>query len=465
MRLKKPLARFCNSYQRNITSSSLILSILPSSFFQSIFVVAMINTNTLIWIIIAWLMIIFFSGIEIAFVSANRLTIELKKKQGVGSSIILSKLLEHPSRFIGVALIGFNIFLVIFGLLVGETLVPLWEYLVKKLAIPQAWVDLFRLLFETLVSAFFILYFGDIFPKALFRANSDKLLSFFAGVTNILYNIFYPVTLFFTAISEWILKYVFNVRFDNRKELFSIADLEQLLQENGDGDENNQELNTELFEAALTLPKVKIRECLVPRKEIEGIDINLSIEEARKKFALTNLSKLIVYEGNIDHVFGYIHQLDLFKNPPSIKSILLPIPAVPESMSATDLINKFTRERKSIAWVVDEFGGTAGIVTMEDLLEEIFGEIRDEYDTEEFEEKKLSNEEYIFAGRLELDYLNEKYDFEFPENESETLSGFIINRHETIPRLKERIIIDDYEFEILAVSDTRIEMVRVKILK
>ncbi|MBS1596633.1 MAG: HlyC/CorC family transporter [Bacteroidetes bacterium] len=425
----------------------------------------MINTNTLIWIIIAWLMIIFFTGIEIAFVSANRLTIELKKKQGVNSSIILSRFLENPSRFIGVTLIGFNIFLVIFGLLVGETLSPLWEFIIKRTSIPQAWVDLSRLTLETIVSAIFILFFGDLLPKALFRANSDSLLTFFASITNLLYNIFYPVTLFFSAISEWILKYVFNVRIDNRKELFSMADLEHLLQESGDADENTQELNTELFEAALSLPKVKIRECLVPRKEIEGIDVNLTIEDGRKRFASTSLSKLVVYEGNIDHVLGYIHQLDLFKNPATIKSILLPIPAVPESMSATDLINKFTRERKSIAWVVDEFGGTAGIVTMEDLLEEIFGEIKDEYDTEEFEEKKLSNEEFIFAGRLELDYLNEKYEFEFPENESETLSGFIINRHETIPRLKERIIIDDYEFEILAVSDTRIEMVRVKILK
>jgi len=425
----------------------------------------MINTNTLIWIIIAWLMIIFFTGIEIAFISANRLTIELKKKQGVSSSIMLSRFLEYPSRFIATMLIGFNIFLVIFGLLVGETLSPLWEFIIKKTTVPQAWVDIFRLLFETLLSTMFILFFGDLFPKALFRAKSDSLLSFFAGVTNVLYNICYPITLFFSAISEWILKYVFNVRIDNRRELFSRADLEHLFLDKGDADENNQELNTQLFEAALSLPKVKIRECLVPRKEIEGIDLNLSIEDARKKFAHTNLSKLVVYEGNIDHVKGYIHQLDLFKNPPTIKSILLPIPAVPESMSATDLINKFTKERKSIAWVVDEFGGTAGIVTMEDLLEEIFGEIKDEYDTEEFEEKKLSNDEFIFAGRLELDYLNEKYGFEFPEKESETLSGFIINRHETIPRMKERIIIDDYEFEILGVSDTRIEMVRVKILK
>ncbi|MFI5193568.1 MAG: hemolysin family protein [Chitinophagales bacterium] len=425
----------------------------------------MINTNTLIWIIIAWVMIIFFAGIEIAFANANRLTIELKKKQGLHRSILLSRLLDHPSRFISAILIGFNIFLVIFGLLVGETLSPLWEFIIKKTVVPQAWVDIFRLLFETFMSTLFILFFGELIPKALFRAKSDSLLDFFASVSNFFYNFLYPVSLFFTRVSGWILKYVFNVRIDEGKDLFAKADLGNFFRQTREGDEPQQELNTELFEAALSLPKVKVRECLIPRKEIEGIDARLSIDDARKKFVSSKLSKLVVYEGNIDHVQGYIHQLDLFKAPRQIGDILLPIPAVPESMSATDLISKFSKERKSIAWVVDEFGGTAGIVTMEDLLEEIFGEIRDEYDTEEFEEKKLSNDEFIFAGRLELDYLNEKYNIEFPENESETLSGFIINRHEAIPRLKEHIIIDDYEFEILSVSDTRIEMVKMKLLK
>jgi CBS domain containing-hemolysin-like protein len=211
--------------------------------------------------------------------------------------------------------------------------------------------------------------------------------------------------------------------------------------------------------------KIKIRQCLVPRKEITGIDIRSSIGDLKNKFIETHLSRLLIFDNNIDHIQGYVHQLDLFKNPATIQSILLPIPAVPESMSATDLINKFTRERKSIAWVVDEFGGTAGIITMEDLLEEIFGEIQDEYDTEEFVEKQISENEYIFSGRLELDYLNEKYNFEFPVSESETLSGYIINYHETIPRQKARIIIDDYEFDVLSVTDTRIEMVKLKVLK
>lgn len=425
----------------------------------------MINTNTLIWIVVAWLMIAFFAGIEVAFLKANKLAIELKKKQGLTSAVILSNFMEHPAPFMGTTLVGFNIFLVIFGLMVGETFLPLWNLLITKIHMPGSYVNAIRLFVETLVASGFILLFGEFIPKALFRAKSDSMLGFFAGTMDFLQRFFYPIASFFAGIAQWILKYVFNVRMDDRKGTFSATDLDHFMQQTRDTVEDSKDLNKSLFEAALALPKVKVRECLVPRKEIEGVDLNTPIEEVRKKFVATRLSKLIVFDGNLDHVSGYIHQLDLFKKPPLIKSILLSIPAVPESMSATDLINKFSRERKSIAWVVDEFGGTAGIVTMEDLLEEIFGEIRDEYDTEEFEEKKLSNDEFIFSGRLELDYLNEKYGLDLPENDSETLSGYIINQHETIPHLKDRIIIGDYEFEILNVSDTRIEMVRLKVLK
>ncbi|GGB09646.1 hemolysin family protein [Puia dinghuensis] len=425
----------------------------------------MINTNTLVWIVIAWLMIAFFAGIEVAFMRANRLAIELKKKQGLSSGIILGNFIDHPAQFIGTSLAGFTIFLVIFGLMVGETFLPAWNYLTTKIHMPGSYVNAIRLFVETLVASIFILLFGEFIPKALFRAKSDALLSFFAGTMDLFNRLFYPLASFFASIAQWVLKYVFNVRIDERKDTFSGTDLEHFLEQTGDLEEDKKDLNKSLFEAALALPKVKVRECLIPRKEIEGIDIGLSMEEVRRKFVKTRLSKLVVYEGNLDHVAGYIHQLDLFKNPPTIKTILHTIPAVPESMSATDLINKFSRERKSIAWVVDEFGGTAGIVTMEDLLEEIFGDIRDEYDTEEFEERKLSNDEFILSGRLELDYLNRKYGFDLPVNESETLSGYIINQHETIPHLKDRIIIGDFEFEILDVSDTRIEMVRLKVLK
>jgi len=403
------------------------------------------NTYTLVGIVIAWLIIAFFSGIEVAFTSANKLAIELKKKQGIGSGVILSHFMDHPVQFLGTTLVGFNIGLVLFGLMVGETFLPFWNLLVNKVHMPEGWVNFIRLCAETFMASVILLFFGEFIPRALFRSKSDAMLSFFSGTMDFFSRLLYPIASLFIGISQWVLKYVFNVRIDERKGALSSVNIDHLTQQAG--------------------PKVKVRECLVPRKEIDGIDINSPIEAVRKKFVETRLSKLVVYDGNLDHVAGYIHQLDLFKKPPYIKSILLPIPAVPESMSATDLISKFSRERKSIAWVVDEFGGTAGIVTMEDLLEEIFGEIKDEYDTEEFEERKLSADEYIFSGRLELDYLNEKYGFELPQNGSETLSGYIINQHETIPHLKDRIIIGDYEFEILNVSDTRIEMVRLKVLK
>jgi len=425
----------------------------------------MINTNTLVWIVIAWLMIGFFSGIEVAFAGANKLAIELKKKQGLSSGIILSHFTDHPALFLGTSLVGSNVFLVIFGLMVGETFLPLWNLLITRIHMPGSYVNAIRLFVETLVASLFILLFGEFIPRALFRSKADSMLSFFASTMDFFSRFFYPIASFFVSIAQWVLKYVFNVRMDERKGVFSSTDVEHFMQQTGDAEEDSNSLNRNLFEAALRLPKVKVRECLVPRKEIDGIGLNSPIEEARKKFVETRLSKLVVYDENLDHVVGYIHQLDLFKKPPFIKSILHPIPAVPESMSATDLIHKFSRERKSIAWVVDEFGGTAGIVTMEDLLEEIFGEIKDEYDTEEFEERKLSADEFIFSGRLELDYLNEKYGLELPQNGSETLSGYIINQHETIPHLKDRIIIGDYEFEILNVSDTRIEMVRLKVLK
>jgi CBS domain containing-hemolysin-like protein len=276
------------------------------------------------------------------------------------------------------------------------------------------------------------------------------------------------IAAYFADLAEWILKYIFNVKLHNKKEIFTKIDLENFVQQSKIHDtEDSIEMNNELFENVLSLSDIKIRECLIPRKEIEAIDISTSLEVVKSRFIETKLSKLVVYEENIDNIQGYIHHLDMFKNPASLQSILLPIPAIPESMSATDLIGKFSKQRKSIAWVVDEFGGTAGIVTMEDLLEEIFGDIKDEYDSlEDFVEKQLSENEYLFSGRLELDYIADKYHLNFRDNdETGTLSGYIISQHEEIPKQKERIIIDDYEFDVLNVSNTRIETVKMKVLK
>lgn len=416
----------------------------------------MIEWKSIVFFVLTLLLMGFFAGIEMAFYSANRLSIEIKKKQGGVTADILSRFIDSPASFLGTTLIGYTIFLVFLGLQFSVVLGPIWDYL-------HIGSSLVHILVEITLTTFIVMIFAEFIPRAYFRAHSIGLLTGLAYVTNFFYQMFNPIATGLINLAEWMLKYVFNIRLDKTKEAFNRSDLKNLFQQQAD--EEKLERNTQLMENAQELPKVKIRQCLVPRKEIVGIDSSASIDELKNRFVETKLSKLIVFENNIDHITGYVHQLDLFKKPADIKSVLLPIPAVPESMSATDLISKFSRERKSIAWVVDEFGGTAGIITMEDVLEELFGDIKDEYDTEEFVEKQLSENEYIFSGRLELDYLAEKYGFDFGEEETETLSGYIINYHETIPRQKERIIIDDYEFDIMHVGDTRIEMVKMKRLK
>ncbi|RYZ21986.1 MAG: HlyC/CorC family transporter [Chitinophagaceae bacterium] len=415
------------------------------------------------WFFVTIFMMAFFSGIEMAFYSVNRFGVELKKKQGRPGAQLISRFIQTPEIFVSVMVIGFTLSLVFFVLLFSAVTEPLWRFALRT---PQQFerLDVLRLFVDIALATFVVLVLGEFIPKAWFRAKST-LLSRLVWVVNLFYFVLQPLAAAFIALSEWVLKYVFNVRMDDKKGLFSGADFDTLFQQSND-DYEPEDVNTELFENALELPKTKIRQCLVPRKEIIAVELRSSVEEVRQKLVETKLSKLVVYEGNIDHIVGYVHQLDLFKSPVAVQDILLPIPAVPESMSATDLINKFTREGKSIAWVVDEFGGTAGIVTMEDVLEEIFGEIQDEYDSEEFVERQISENEYILSGRLELDYLCDKFDLSFPGDEdSETLSGYIINHHETIPKQKERIIINNYEFDIINVGDTRIEMVKLKVLK
>ncbi|MFN8250586.1 MAG: hemolysin family protein [Ferruginibacter sp.] len=425
--------------------------------------------TALIAIIASLFLIGFFSGVEIAFVSANKLSIELNRKQGTHSGKIWGAYSDRPARFIGTTLVGVNIVLVVYGLLIGGMLSPVWEWI--RLQLPKSVsgsVEYIKLFTETLLSTLILLFVEFLF-KAIFRARNDEILS--SGIISYVVSFFYwllsSIAAFFVNIAEWMLKVLFDVKLHERKDVFSKVDLEHYVQQTKTNEEEDvTEINKELFENALSLSETRLRECLIPRKEIEGVENATSVQEVKEKFIQTKLSKLVVYENNIDNIIGYVHQLDLFKNPATLKEVLLPIPTVPESMSATDLMNKFSKERKSIAWVVDEFGGTAGIVTMEDILEEIFGDIKDEYDTEEFVDKQLATNEFIFSGRIELDYITEKYELEFDEAEStETLSGYIIQKNESIPKQKERIIIGNYEFDILNVSDTRIETVKLKVLK
>jgi len=414
-------------------------------------------SHLILYILGCILMIAFFAGTEIAFVSVNKLNLELKKKQGTFAGRILARFTQNPEEFIGTSLIGVNVMLVIYGLLM-TTLNDKWMIHV----FPHA-NQYVRLLLDTLVATVIILIFAEFLPKAIFRSKAEQVLTIFALPMLIMYYLLYPLAKLFVAISEFILKYLFNVRIREHQNVFNRVDLEHFVKQSLHGHESDSnEVNTELFENALYLVNVKIRKCMVPRNEVEAVDVNVSIADVRQRFIDTKLSKIIVYENSIDNILGYLHHIDLNRRPKNIREVLHNITAVPEAMSAVDLMNRFTKDRKSIAWVIDEFGGTAGIVTMEDVLEEIFGDINDEYDVQEYVEKQISEHEFIFSGRLELDYLSEKYGFIFLDKASETLSGYIISQHETIPKLKERIIIDAYEFDILLVTDTRIETVKMK---
>ena len=416
-------------------------------------------SRLLLYILGCILLIGFFAGTEIAFISANKLNIELRKKQGKFSGQILARFMENPSEFIGTSLVGVNVLVVIYGVLVSQASQTLLLHYGITLS------EYAKLAVDTLLATIIILIFAEFLPKAIFRSKAETVLTLFSIPMLLMYYIFFPIAKFLVSISEFILKYLFNVRIKENKQVFNRVDLEVFVKQSMHGHENeNSEVNAELFENALYLVNVRIRKCMVPRNEVEAVDINTTIAEATKKFIDTKLSKIIVYDDTIDNIVGYIHHLDLNRKPSAIKEILHSITPVPEAMSAVDLMNRFTKDRKSIAWVIDEFGGTSGIVTMEDVLEEIFGDINDEYDEEEYVEKQLSENEYIFSGRLELDYLNEKYGFAFPTEDSETLSGYIITGYETIPKMKERIILDKYEFDVLLVSDTRIETVKMKVL-
>jgi CBS domain containing-hemolysin-like protein len=416
--------------------------------------------STILYIIITLILIGFFSGVEIAFVSTNKLNIELKRKQGSYAGKVLSKFMENPATFIGTSLVGINICLVVYGLLMTE----LTDVMFNAVGLPHN--EYLRLFLDTIIATIVVLFLAEFIPKAIFRSKPESILSFLTLPIQFFYYLLYPIAQLFVRISEFILRYLFGVRINEEKTIFSRVDLEHFVKQmrTGHDIDNEDDSNSELFENALSLSKVKIRECLIPRNEIEAVPINTSVEEVKNIFIETKRSKLIVYEDNIDNVVGYLHSIDALKKPKDIKSVMHSIPMVPETMITVDLLNQFTKERKSIAWVVDEFGGTAGIVTMEDILEEIFGEIHDEYDEEEYIEKQLSSNEYIFSGRLEIDYLNEKYHFDLPVEDAETLSGFIIENHESIPKQKERIIVGNYEFVMLHVSDTRIETVKVKSL-
>lgn len=418
-------------------------------------------SQILLLILICIFLIGFFAGTEIAFVSVNKLNLELKKKQGHFTGKILSRFIEKPSELFGSSLLGINLFLVIYGLQMTKLIERFLVFLPKPII--SEWLTLG---IDTLLATLVILLFVEFLPKTLFRSKSEQILTILAIPMLVAHWVLSPIMKWFVSLAEFILKYLFNVNIKDHKAVFHRVNIEQFIKQNLHGHESeNNEVNKELFENALQFLNTKVRKFMTPRNEIVGVEIGTSISKIKELFIETKLSRILVYEKNMDQILGYIHHLDCNKKPNNIQDILHQITVVPEAMNAVELINQFTKERKSLAWVIDEFGGTAGIVTMEDVLEEIFGDINDEFDKDKYVEKQISENEYIFSGRLELNYLNEKYNFHFSKEDAETLSGYIIRYHEKIPKIKDKIIIDMYEFDILLVNNTKIETLKLKVLK
>ena len=419
--------------------------------------------NLILVVAIAVLFSVFFSGMVIAFQSASKLRLELDKKQNHFFSGLISLCTQNPPQFVATMMIGSNLALVIIGITIARFLEP-------YLAIYQL-SGTVVILIQTMIAALVILITAELLPKILFRINPNGLLKIFSIPLSFFYFIFYPVTKISMWVSKFILRFILDEPTNQIKEkvVFSRIDLDQFVNEHESNSafQPSQEINSEvkLFRNALDFSKVRLREIMVPRTEIVALDIESTVEELHQKFIETGYSRILFYDDNIDNIVGYIHHSVIFTKPDSIRDNLRQVLIVPETMSASKLLSMFIQQRLSIAIVVDEFGGTSGMVASEDILEEIFGEIEDEHDTIDLIQKKVGADEYVFSGRLELDELNENFNLEFPENDNfETLAGFILFNHESIPKINTVITIGLYRFRILKATNTKIELVHLKIL-
>lgn len=416
--------------------------------------------NSLLIILLSILFSAFFSGMEIAYVSANRLRIELDKKQGAFGSRIIAFFGTKPGDFIATMLVGNNISLVVYGIVMAVLLEPLISrYTTSSVAI---------LAIQTIISTLIILFTAEFLPKTLFRISPNTSLKIFSVPIMIFYVILYPLTWLIILISEFIMRRILGVKRDANTytNVFGKIDLDNLVSESHHelGERHEPDHEIKFFQNALDFSDVRLRDCMVPRTEIVALEKNSTLEDLKQKFIETGLSKILIYNETTDNIVGYINSKELFRNPADLSSMIVSIPHVPETMPANKLLQSFIKEHRSISVVVDEFGGTSGVVTMEDILEEIVGEIEDEHDTSELTEKQLDDKNFIFSARHEIDYLNEKYRLEIPKaDDYETIAGLILTHYESIPKLNERIIIGEFIFRILDVSETRIELVQITI--
>jgi len=401
----------------------------------------------------------FFSGVEIAFVSANRLKIELDKNQRLVSGKILAYFVKNSSKFISTLLLGNNISLVVYGLYMATVLEPVIKNVTD--------IEVIVLLSQTIISTLVVLITAEFLPKAIFRINPNRTLSTVSILLVIVYVLLFIPTYVTNSISRLFLK-LFKINTATGEQAFTKIDLDDYVRDVNDRMDGEAEMDNEiqLLDNAKDFGIKKVRDCMVPRTEILALNIEDSIQNLKSKFIETGYSKILIFRDNIDNVIGYVHSFELFKKPSKIKNILLPITIVSEASLIEDVMDQFTKKKRSMAVVVDEFGGTSGLITVEDIIEEIFGEIIDEHDTVDLIEKELRSGEYIFSARQEIDYVNDKFKLNIEESdEYTTLSGFILNQLEEIPRKNDSFIYKNYKFKILEVSNTRVEEVLIRIIK
>ena len=415
-------------------------------------------------ILISLLCSAFAAGSEIAFLSSNKLRIELERSQGSFSARIIWNFVKSPSHFIATMLLANNVALVVYGMFMTERI--LTESTVASF-LPEGFHSKGSVLvIQTFLSTMIILVAAEFIPKVIFRINPNAILNWLALPIRGIYFLLYPIVWTIIGMSRFLMKTFFRVSIAEEKPVFGRVDLDLYIREITTKNPQAEEIDSEIriFQNALDFKDVKVRECMIPRNEIVAVEVTEPISELLKLFIETKLSKILVYRDSIDNIIGFVHSSEMFKGPAAIGEVMLPVQIVPEAMSANELLKQFTNQHRSVAVVVDEFGGTSGMATLEDIMEEIFGDIQDEHDIPEEIEKKISANEYLFSGRLEIDYLNKKYNLSLPEHESyETLGGFILHHHENVPEPGEKVVIPPFTITAVKVSSNRIEQIRLKL--
>lgn len=420
------------------------------------------NSTYLAYVVITLVFSAFFSGMEIAYLSSNKLQIELQNKQGSLSGRILSRFVQSPGQFIGTTLIGNTIMLVLYG----TSMAYLLEQPLENLLPPALNNEAVILVSQTILSTFIVLITGEFLPKSFFMLNPNSMLTFFALPFFAIYVVMYPIVWLIVGLSRIFIVKVLRLEYNEEKPAFTVTDLNSFIKEHfrqANSNSKMMEIDSKIFDNAIEFKTVRIRECMIPRTDIVAVEVDDTISDLKEVFQESGHSKVIVYRETIDEVIGYCHQLELFRKPKTIGEILTPIIIAPESALANELLIQFIQERKSLALVVDEFGGTSGIVSMEDIIEEIFGEIDDEYDQDDLMEQKVGADEYLLSARHEIDYLNDKYGWDLPYGDFETLSGLILSLTENLPNKGDHVTYGRFTFTIVTKLAHRIETVRLKI--